>query len=77
MSLHLETEMKVNIVKWNYENFKCIVRTQRTFKIIYDCKTVPFGQAIRNLVKKFEENVSVANKPAPSPVFSAEPSFVF
>ena len=29
MSLLLETEMKVTIVKWYYENVKNIVRTQR------------------------------------------------
>ena len=29
MSLLLETEIKVNIVKWYYENVKSIVRTQR------------------------------------------------
>ena len=71
MSLRLETEMKVNIMKWYYENVKSIVRTQSTFKRIYKCKTAPCGQTIRNLVKKFEENGSVAIKPAPGPVFIA------
>ena len=38
MSLRLETEMKVNIVKWHYENVKSIVRTQR---MILAVKTGP------------------------------------
>ena len=71
MSLRLETEMKVNIVKWYYENVESIVRTQRTFKRIYKCITAQCGQTIRNLVKKLEQNGSVANKPAPGPVFTA------
>ena len=70
MSLRLETDMKVTIVKWYLENVKSIVRTQRTFKRIYKCKTAPCRQTVRNLVKKFE-NGSVANKPAPGPVFTA------
>ena len=71
MSLRLETEMKLNIVKWYYENVKSIAKTQRTFKRIYKCKTAPRGQTIRNLVTKFEENGLVANKPAPGPVFTS------
>ena len=63
--------MKVSIVKWYYENIKSVVRTQRTFKRVYKCKTAPCGQTIRNLVKKFEEDGSVANKSAPGPVFTA------
>ena len=34
MSLRLEPEMKVTIVKWYYEKVKSIVRTQSTFKTI-------------------------------------------
>ena len=63
--------MKVSIVKWHYDNIKSVIRTQRTFKRVYKCKTAPCGQTIRNLVKKFEEDGSVANKSAPGPVFTA------
>eukprot|EP00800_Vazella_pourtalesii_P018746 TRINITY_DN6135_c0_g1_i1.p1 TRINITY_DN6135_c0_g1~~TRINITY_DN6135_c0_g1_i1.p1 ORF type:complete len:106 (-),score=1.27 TRINITY_DN6135_c0_g1_i1:49-366(-) len=50
---------------------KSIVCTQRAFRRKYSFKTSPCVQTIRNIVKKFEEDGSVANRVAPGPYFTA------
>ena len=59
MSLRLETEMKVSIVKWYYENIKSVVRTQRTFKRVYKCKTAPCGQESGILLRNSRKMVQL------------------
>ena len=48
----LETNVKVKLVKWYFENAKSIVKTARAFKRFYNTKKAPARISILYVVKK-------------------------
>ena len=59
----LETNVKVKLVKWYFENAKSIVKTPRTFKCFYNTKKAPARNLILYIVKKVIMNGCVGRKP--------------
>ena len=59
----LETNVKVKLVKWYFENAKSIVKTPRTFKRFYNTKKAPARISILYVVKKMIMNGCVSRKP--------------
>ena len=58
----LETNFKVKVVKWYFENAKSIVTTQRKFKRFYITKKAPARNSILYIVKKMNINGCVGRK---------------
>ena len=66
----LEVKVKVDIVKWYYENRGSVINPQRAFKRKYDSKTAPARSTITEIVKRFEDTGSVLDRARPGPDFS-------
>ena len=58
----LETNVKVKLVKWYFENDKSIVKTPRAFKCFYNTKKAPARISILYIVKKMIMNGCVGRK---------------
>ena len=58
-----ETNVKVKLVKWYFENAKSIVKTSRAFKCSYNTKKAPARISIFYIVKKMIMNGCVGRKP--------------
>ena len=56
-------EQRTRIISWYYENRKCIIKTQRAYKINYGSKSTPATRTIKKMVQNFEEYGTVADKP--------------
>ena len=52
----LETNVKVKLIKWYFENAKSIVKTQRAFKRFYSTKKAPARNSTLYIVKKMNMN---------------------
>ena len=50
----LETNVKVKLVKWYFENAKSIVKTPRTFKCFNSTKKAPARNLILYIVKTIQ-----------------------
>ena len=59
----LETNVKMKLVKWYFENAKSIVKTQRAFKHFHSTKKAPARNSTLYIVKKMNMNGCVGRKP--------------
>ena len=59
----LETNVKVKLVKWYFENAKSFIKTPHAFKCLYNTKKAPARNSILYIVKKMIMNGCVGRKP--------------
>ena len=59
----LETNFKVKVVKWYFENAKSIDKTQRACKLFYNTKKAPARKSILYIVKKMAVLVENLTQP--------------
>ena len=58
----LTTDERTKLVWWSFENHKSVVNTQRAYKINYKTRDAPTSRTIGEVVKRFQEKGTVADR---------------